>query len=98
MDLFSSSGYDETTVEDLARAAGISLRSFFRYFTSKGDLMAYALLLYGHQLAAAIDSCAPDASVRSVFKQSISRIAQQGLLAEARTRKHLEILSRSQAA
>ena len=98
MDLFSANGYDETTVEDIARAAGISLRSFFRYFTSKGDLMAYALLLYGNQLVAAIDACAPGTSVREVFRQSISRIAQQGLVNEVRTRKHLDVLSRSQSA
>jgi len=98
MDLFSANGYDETTVEDIARAAGLSLRSFFRYFTSKGDLMAYSLLLYGNQLAAAIDACAPAASVRAVFRESISRIAQQGLVDEARTRKHLDVLSRSQSA
>jgi AcrR family transcriptional regulator len=98
MDLFAVNGYDETTVEDIARAAGISLRSFFRYFTSKGDLMAYALLLYGNQLAVAIDACAPGASVRAAFRESISRIAQHGLADEARTRKHLDILSRSPAA
>ena len=62
IDLFSADSYDETTVEDIARAAGISLRSFFRYFNSKGDLMAYALLLYGNELAAAIDGCAPKRS------------------------------------
>ena len=98
MDLFSAKGYDETTIEDIARAAGISLRSFFRYFNSKGDLMAYALLLYGNELVAAIDACAPGASVREVFRQSIARIAQQGLAVEARTRKHLDVLRRSQAA
>jgi AcrR family transcriptional regulator len=98
IDLFSANGYDETTVEDIARAAGISLRSFFRYFKSKGDLMAYALLLYGNQLAAAIDDCPANASVRDAFRESISRIAQQGLANEARTRKHLDILSGSQAA
>lgn len=31
MDLFAAYGYDETTVEDIACAAGISLRSFFRF-------------------------------------------------------------------
>lgn len=98
IELFSARGYDETTVEDIARAAGISLRSFFRYFASKGDLMAYALLIYGNELAAAIDACSPNASLRAVFRESISRIAQQGLENEARTRKHLDILSRSQAA
>src|SRR5689334_12995402 len=98
MDLFSAKGYDETTVEDIARAAGISLRSFFRYFNSKGDLMSYALLVYGNELAAAIGACASGTSVREVFRQSIAQIAQQGLAVEARTRKHLDVLKRSQAA
>lgn len=98
IDLFAANGYDETTVDDIARATGISLRSFFRYFASKGDLMSYALLLYGNQLAAAIDGCPPDSSLREVFRESIARIAHLGLTRVVRTRKHLAVLSRSQAA
>ncbi|HZD38734.1 MAG TPA: TetR family transcriptional regulator [Actinomycetes bacterium] len=37
LDLFSRHGYDEVTVEQLAAAAGISRRTFFRYFRSKAD-------------------------------------------------------------
>src|ERR1022692_4783948 len=40
IDLFEQKGYDETTVDEVAQAAGISQRSFFRYFATKGDLMA----------------------------------------------------------
>ena len=39
IDLFTKKGFDETTVEELAEAAGISRRSFFRYFQSKDDLL-----------------------------------------------------------
>ncbi|WP_025778212.1 mycofactocin system transcriptional regulator [Brevibacterium sp. VCM10] len=36
--LFLERGFDETTVDDIVRAAGIGRRTFFRYFPSKNDL------------------------------------------------------------
>jgi mycofactocin system transcriptional regulator len=39
LELFSRDGFDATTVEDIAAAAGISRRSFFRYFDSKNDVV-----------------------------------------------------------
>ncbi|WP_205547884.1 mycofactocin system transcriptional regulator [Leucobacter sp. wl10] len=38
LDLFFEHGFDETTVTDIARAAGIGRRTVFRYFPSKNDL------------------------------------------------------------
>jgi TetR/AcrR family transcriptional regulator, regulator of mycofactocin system len=37
-DLFAQNGFDRTTVDDIARAAGIGRRTFFRYFPSKNDV------------------------------------------------------------
>jgi TetR/AcrR family transcriptional regulator, regulator of mycofactocin system len=37
--LFDEQGYDEATVDDIAAAAGISRRTFFRYFPSKNDVV-----------------------------------------------------------
>ena len=39
LDLFEREGYDATTIEDIAEAADISSRTFFRYFESKLDLV-----------------------------------------------------------
>jgi len=38
LDLFIDQGYDNVTVEDVAAAAGVSRRTVFRHFPSKGEL------------------------------------------------------------
>lgn len=38
LDLFTRQGFEETTVEQIAGAAGIGRRTFFRYFRSKNDV------------------------------------------------------------
>jgi TetR/AcrR family transcriptional regulator, regulator of mycofactocin system len=37
--LFARDGFDATSVDDIAAAAGIGRRTFFRYFPSKADLV-----------------------------------------------------------
>ena len=39
LELFTTRGFDETTIDEIAGAAGISRRTFFRYYTSKNDLV-----------------------------------------------------------
>jgi mycofactocin system transcriptional regulator len=39
LELFNQKGFAATTVDDIAAAAGISRRTFFRYYPSKNDLV-----------------------------------------------------------
>ncbi|UOE45155.1 TetR/AcrR family transcriptional regulator [Agromyces larvae] len=38
-ELFLEQGYGRTTIDDIARRAGVSRNTFFNYFASKGDLL-----------------------------------------------------------
>src|SRR3954470_833181 len=39
VDLFVANGYEATTVDEIAAAAGVGRRTFFRYFETKDDVL-----------------------------------------------------------
>jgi AcrR family transcriptional regulator len=70
-DLFLEHGYESTTVDQIAAAAGMSKRTFFRYFASKDDLVIGKYDLFGDRVADALDARPADEpvweSLRRVF-------------------------------
>ncbi|GAA3115754.1 TetR family transcriptional regulator [Streptosporangium carneum] len=59
LELFAERGFDETTVDDIAGAAGMSKRSFFRYFSTKEDALFGELETMGEQVAQEISARPP---------------------------------------
>jgi AcrR family transcriptional regulator len=77
VELFIEKGFDETTVDDIAEAAGVSRRTFFRYFSSKNDLMSSAVLSYGTSLTDAVRACPANYSLSEVFRETVYKVAKQ---------------------
>lgn len=85
--LFRTKGYDATTVADIADAAGVSVRTFFRYFPTKEDVV-----FAGHQrhlaaLCEAVSEAARDGNERAVLATAIRRFARF-------LQKHAEVTDR----
>jgi AcrR family transcriptional regulator len=97
VDLFSRNGYDRTTVEEIADAAGVSRRTFFRYYASKDDLMVKAIDSYGDLLASAIRSATPGAASIEIVRQVVARVAE-AVIVQPRVRDNMAISMKSPTA
>ena len=53
-ELFAEHGYDSTTVDQIAKAAGMSRTTFFRYFGTKEELVLGRVSDLGHRIADAL--------------------------------------------
>lgn len=82
LELFTSRGYDATTVDDLALAGGVGRRTFFRYFPTKLDVVLGRLDEQRDALARALaeDPADPDpvAAARRAFA-AVNRYAPREL-------------------
>ncbi len=55
LELFIKNGVDQTTVKDVAAAAGLTERSVYRYFDSKADLVLATAILFWERISKRVE-------------------------------------------
>jgi AcrR family transcriptional regulator len=97
LNLFAENGFEQTTVEEIATAAGVARRTFFRQFESKSDLMSYPVIRYGNSITTAIKECPEKRSLPALFRYVVGHVAQQ-TAGDPRIRKLMAIAATQRSA
>jgi len=72
--LFTEQGYDETTIAQIAREAGVSQRTLFRYFGTKEDLLGGNQHRFGQVLTDTISQQPAEAGVWEVLRAGLAAV------------------------
>jgi len=78
MRLFMEQGFDNTTVEQIAAAAGVSPRTFFRYFATKEDIVTGDLVQLGEVVKAALQARPPQEGPWEALVAALASLADAG--------------------
>lgn len=70
-ELFAERGFDDTTVDDIAAAASIGRRTFFRYFASKNDLVWGDFEAQLTRLEALLEAADPDMPMMDALREAV---------------------------
>jgi TetR/AcrR family transcriptional regulator, regulator of mycofactocin system len=89
--LFTEQGFDETTVEQIAAAASVSRRTFFRYFDSKAAVLWHEFDNEVHALRAAFADVPADIALMDAIRQVVVSVNHYGAddVPELRARMNL---------
>jgi len=72
--LFAEQGFDATTVDQIAAAAGISRRSFFHYFGSKEDVVMGDLEALGRRVRDALEARPATESAWEALREALKTL------------------------
>ncbi|MFF1815413.1 TetR family transcriptional regulator [Streptomyces sp. NPDC058251] len=70
-ELFTAYGPDGTTAEDIARRAGVALRTFYRYFRNKQDAVGPLLAAGGDRWRALLAATEPGTAVPEALEKAV---------------------------
>jgi AcrR family transcriptional regulator len=75
MALYGERGYEETTVAEIAERAGLTKRTFFRYFADKREVLFWGSELLEQQMVAAIEAAPASAPALAMIGAALDAAA-----------------------
>ncbi len=73
--LYGERGYEATTVAEIAERAGLTKRTFFRYFTDKREVLFWGSELLEQRMVAAIEAAPASASALGMIGAALDAAA-----------------------
>jgi AcrR family transcriptional regulator len=80
--MFLESGYDAVSIEQIAAQAGVSPRTFFRYFPNKEDVLLEWFDHYGPAIYDAVRTAPADMALFDVVRHAMARPAELSLYSQ----------------
>jgi len=84
IELFAAQGYDNTTLDEVAAAAGVSRRTLFNYFRSKEDLALSSLAEQGELIAARLAQRPAEEDAWTALRAAFGVLEEIDMTAERR--------------
>src|ERR1700749_1670348 len=78
LELYGERGYDQTTVAEIAKCAGLTERTFFRYFADKREVLFYGSGMLQERLVERIASAPEGMPPLDVVGTSLAAAAEPG--------------------
>ncbi|MER8073437.1 TetR family transcriptional regulator [Streptomyces sp. NPDC094034] len=96
--LFAEQGFAATTIDQIAEAAGMSRRTFFRYFSNKDELLQAKLLQSVERLADALKARPADEAAWVAVRRALDVVVDSGEMFAADSRALQRMLCEEPAA
>jgi mycofactocin system transcriptional regulator len=93
-ELFAANGFEQTTVEDIAAAAGIGRRTFFRYFPSKNDIPWGMFEVEHERMRARLKACPRDVHLMDAIRVALVDFNKVEPAQIPRHRRRMELILR----
>jgi mycofactocin system transcriptional regulator len=93
LDLFAERGFEETTLDDVAAAVGVSRRTLLRYYPSKNDLVWGAFSEHLDRLRAMLAAAPADEPLMDVLRRGVLAFNDYGPEEVPRLRTRMELIT-----